>query len=159
MRYKTRGSNYAWILQLPVCQQLAYFSIFLELSIIDMSDKKILTSNQELTEKIVNSPKKIYSEASKQIYVIQKSAILNGYAKRSHKLSKMRIILLTEFLQMKLYEAFLEAAPQAILQVMIVFRRGFSDPIDIFTITTSLLSLTMCATDLFWKFPTQVSDS
>ena len=125
---------------------------------IDMSDKKILTSNQELTEKVVNSPKKKYSEASKQIFVIQKSAIFNGYAKRCDKLSRMRISLLNEFLQMKLYEAFLEAAPQAILQVMIVFRRGFSDPMDIFTITTSLLSLTMCATDLFWKFPTQVSD-
>ena len=125
---------------------------------IDMRDKKILIANQELTEKIVSSPKKIQIEDSNQISAIQKSAILNGFARSCDKLSKMRISLLNEFLQMKLYEAFLEAAPQAILQVMIVFRRGFSDPMDIFTITTSLLSLTICATDLFWKFPTQVSE-
>ena len=124
---------------------------------IDMIDNKVMISNQQLSEMTVNSPKKKYSEASNQIDVMQKSAIFNGFARKCAKLSTYRISLLNEFLQMKLYEAFLEAAPQAILQVMIVFRRGFSDQMDIFTITTSLLSLTMCATDLFWKYPTQVS--
>ena len=134
-------------MQFPLFQQIAYFAIFLELYEIDLQDKEKRAENRKLAKEFPESPdKKAAGEESKNI------------AKHCDQLNQKKTKVMNDFLQMKLYEAFLEAAPQSILQIMIVFRRGFSDPMDIFTITTSLLSLTICATDLFWKFPTQVSE-
>ena len=145
LRYKIKFSYFAWILQFPIFQQLAYFAIFLELFMINSMDNKNLEKNQHFTQEFNNSTEKTKTgNATIEI------------AKECYMLEKKKIRVMNDFLQLKLFEAFLEAAPQAILQIMIVFRRGFSDPMDIFTISTSLLSLTLCAINLFWKYPTQV---
>ena len=145
-RYSIKSSNFAWILQFPIFQQLAYFSIFLELYMIDLKDKERMKANQQCTIEVNNSSDK--TKTGDETIEI---------AKECYMLNKKKTRVMNDFLQLKLYEAFLEASPQAILQIMIVFRRGFSDPMDVFTISISLLSLTVCATDLFWKYPTQVS--
>ena len=132
-------------MQFPLFQQIAYFAIFLELYEINLQDKEKRAENRKLAKDFPESTdKKAAGEESKNI------------ANHCDQLNQKKTKVMNDFLQMKLYEAFLEAAPQSILQIMIVFRRGFSDPMDIFTITTSMLSLTMCATNLFWKYPTQV---
>ena len=147
LRYRIKSSNFSWILQFPVFQQLAYFAIFLELYLIDLKDKEQLKANQTFTQKFIESTDKVKT-----------GDVTIDIAKECHLLNKKKTKVMNDFLQMKLYEAFLEASPQAILQIMIVFRRGFSDPMDVFTISTSLLSLTLCATNLFWTYPTQVSN-
>ena len=145
-RYLMKSSNFPWILQFPIFQQLAYFSIFLELYMIDLTDKERIKANQQCTIEVNNSIDKT-KNGDETVKI----------AKECHMLNKKKTRVMNDFLQLKLYEAFLEAAPQAILQVMIVFRRGFSNPMDVFTILTSMLSLNICATDLFWRYPTQVS--
>ena len=132
-------------MQFPLFQQIAYFAIFLELYEIDLQDKEKRAENRKLAKEFPESTDK-KAEGDKSIQI----------AKDCYRLNQKKTKVMNDFLQMKLYEAFLEAAPQSILQIMIVFRRGFSDPMDVFTITTSMLSLTMCATNLFWKYPTQV---
>ena len=127
-RYLMKSSNFPWILQFPIFQQLAYFSIFLELYMIDLKDKERIYANQKATHKVIEKT---------DITNISNDTV--DIAKEFHLLNKKKTRVMNEFLQLKLYEAFMEAAPQAILQVMIVFRRGFSGPMDIFTISTSLL--------------------
>ena len=56
-----------------------------------------------------------------------------------------------------IFEAFLEAAPQSTLQIMIVLKQGLVDHFQILTILTSLISLTIAAVKLFWEFPTKAS--
>ena len=145
LRYIVKSSSFGWILQFPLFQQLAYFAIFLELYEIDVADQKEVRKSHEIVKQVVDSSEEISS--SKESIEI---------AKECDRLQKKKTMVMNDFLNMKLYEAFLEAAPQAILQIMIVFRKGFSDPMDVFTISTSLLSLTACATNLFWKYPTKV---
>ena len=146
LRYTIKSSNFAWILQFPIFQQIAYFAIFIELYEIDKIAKKMKKENQGLVKGFAeSSDKKAVGDKSIQI------------AKDCDKLNQKKTKVMNDFLHMKLYEAFLEASPQSILQIMIVFRQGFSDPMDVFTIVTSMLSLTMCAATLFWKYPTVVS--
>ena len=146
LRYTIKLSYFGWILQFPLFQQIAYFAIFLELYEIDLQYKKMRAENRMLAKQFPESPDKdAVGDKSKNI------------AKDCNRLNQKKTRVMNDFLQMKLYEAFLEASPQAILQIMIVFSRGFSDPMDVFTITTSMLSLTMCATNLYWKYPTLVS--
>ena len=147
LRYKIKSSNFAWILQFPLFQQLAYSSIFLELYEIGEQDKKKIEENRNLAIAFSESSDKV-SDGKESIEI----------AKECYGLNKKKTKVMNDFLQLKLYEAFLEAAPQAILQIMIVFRQGFSSPLDIFTITTSMLSLSLCAINLYWKYPTQVCD-
>ena len=56
-----------------------------------------------------------------------------------------------------IFEAFLEAAPQSTLQIMIVLKQGLVDHFQMLTIITSLISLTIAAVKLFWEFPTKVN--
>ena len=134
-------------MQFPLFQQLAYTAILLELYEIDKEEKDSKDDSSKLAENFLKSKNKKL-EGKRTIF----------FAMHFNKLNVKKTKVMNDFLRMKLFEAFLEAAPQAVLQIMIVLRRGFSGPMDVFTISTSMLSLTMCATKLFWKYPTQVSD-
>ena len=56
--------------------------------------------------------------------------------------------LMTDFQRMKLFEAFGESAPQAAFQIVIVLQLGTVSPTQIFTICTSLFSLTLGASEI-----------
>ena len=151
LRYTIKSSDFAWVMQFPLFQQLAYFAILFELYEIDKEEKDTKKENSKLVKNFVDiEPSKSDKKSN------EKRTML--FAKQFNKLNEKKIKVMNDFLHMKLFEAFLEAAPQAVLQMMIVLRRGFSGPMDVFTILTSILSLTMCSTKLFWKYPTQVSD-
>ena len=66
--------------------------------------------------------------------------------------------LMTEFQELKLYEAFGEAAPQAVLQIGIIFQLGYVTPMQIFTVTTSLFSFSQASTDIFLIMKTKRKD-
>ena len=63
--------------------------------------------------------------------------------------------IMTDFQRMKLYEAFGESAPQAVLQLGIVLQLGTVSPIQIFTICTSLFSLTLGASEILLMMATK----
>ena len=64
-----------------------------------------------------------------------------------------------EVLDFKLYETFLEGAPQAALQFYIVFQTGRIEWSQIVTISISFLAFTYSATGLFLNYPTKVTIS
>ena len=66
--------------------------------------------------------------------------------------------LMTEFQELKLYEAFGEAAPQAVLQIGIILQLGYITPMQILTVTTSLFSFSQASTDIFLIMKTKRKD-
>jgi hypothetical protein len=63
--------------------------------------------------------------------------------------------LMTDFQEMKVYETFGESAPQAALQIAIVLQTGTINTTQIFTIFTSLLSLTLGASEIMLMMKTK----
>ena len=64
-------------------------------------------------------------------------------------------MLMTDFQEMKLYETFGESAPQAALQIGIVLQTGSLNATQIFSIFTSLLSLTLGASEIMLMMKTK----
>ena len=62
---------------------------------------------------------------------------------------------LTEFQELKLYEAFGEAAPQAVLQFSIILQLGYISPLQIVTIITSLFSFSLASSEIFLMMKTK----
>ena len=97
------------------------------------------------------NPTVITDEESQKIYneAVQQAA--DDYVKAE----KTYLRIMTEFQQMKLYEAFGESAPQAALQIAIILQEGKISGVQIFTITTSLLSLTLGASEILLMMATK----
>ena len=66
--------------------------------------------------------------------------------------------LKTEFQEMKLYEAFGEAAPQAVLQFSIILQLGYITPLQCFTIATSVFSFSRNSSSIFLLMKTKRKD-
>ena len=66
--------------------------------------------------------------------------------------------LKTEFQEMKLYEAFGEAAPQAVLQFSIILQVGYITPLLCFTIATSVFSFSLNSATIFLLMKTKRKD-
>ena len=77
-------------------------------------------------------------------------------AKTNEYICQHKAFVSGRFLDHKLYEAFLEAGPQSIFQLMIVLQSGFMDEFQIFTILTSILSFIHTATEMYLAYPTKV---
>ena len=71
------------------------------------------------------------------------------------KANKRYLEIMTEFQRMKLFEAFGESAPQAALQLGIVLQVGTVSYTQIFTICTSLFSLTLGASEILLMLATK----
>ena len=65
---------------------------------------------------------------------------------------------MTNFQDLKLYEAFGEAAPQAVLQFAIILQLGYVSPVQILTIATSLFSFSHASTEVFLMMKTKQNE-
>ena len=63
--------------------------------------------------------------------------------------------LVSELQTQKLYEGFAESAPQFCLQMAIMLVQGNSSKIQLVSTVMSLISLTICATDIFLSMKTK----
>ena len=77
-------------------------------------------------------------------------------AKTNEYITQHKAFVCGRVLDHKLYEAFLEAGPQSIFQLMIVLQNGFMDEFQLFTILTSILSFIPTATEMYLAYPTKV---
>ena len=75
----------------------------------------------------------------------------------NHKAQTEKKTLLAKFMDLKLLEAFLEAGPQLVFQIMVVMQDGMTSNNQWITILTSALSLTWSSAELYLKYPTEVS--
>ena len=80
-----------------------------------------------------------------------------SYGRKYFKYRSEKNQLLATFLQLKLLEAFLEAGPQFAFQISVILQDGLSGTTQIVTIVTSAISLTWTSSELFLKYPTEVS--
>ena len=78
------------------------------------------------------------------------------FAKINDDINKQKTFLQAEFLDMKLFETFLEGGPQSILQIAIIIMYGPTDYWQYVTIATSLLSFCLSATYMYLQYPTKV---
>ena len=85
---------------------------------------------------------------------IQVKKAAKDYAGARNAFSSLK----TEFQEMKLYEAFGEAAPQAVLQFSIILQLGYITPLQCFTIATSIFSFSLNSATIFLLMKTKRRD-
>ena len=76
---------------------------------------------------------------SSKIQTLDKKSKMFQHGVTHEKHIKDKAQLLTNFLDYKLYEAFLESGPQFVFQLMVIFQDGVSSPVQWFTIVIILL--------------------
>ena len=145
-RYKIRNTKLAWILHFPLLQPFVNASYLFELNIINSLINKTSVEVDKLSK----------HKEIKRDEVDEKTKELTDLAMKNKRLNAKKISVTSDFLGVMIFEAFLEAAPQSTLQIMIVLKQGFVDHFQMLTIITSLMSLTIAAVKLFWEFPTKV---
>ena len=137
-----------FVVHFPLLQPIISLSYLLEIQAID---DKILENKTNY--KKFESAETYMDQSNRK--VCRKTAL--GCSRTNTRLKKLRIALVSEHLDTRMYEAFLESGPQASLQIMVVMSQGFSGYMHLASILTSLGSLTSYASDIFWEYPTKVS--
>ena len=131
---------------MPILQPIVHCTFFKELIRLDnqiQENQKTYTdfaANLDLNKKLDDNTKEAFE-----------------YGQKNHGLSKEKNTLLATFLDLKLLEAFLEAGPQFAFQLSVILQDGLSSYTQIFTVVTSALSLTWASSELYLKYPTEVS--
>ena len=72
-----------------------------------------------------------------------------------HEAREQYSTLVSDLQTQKLYEGFAESAPQFCLQMAIILVQGNSSKIQLVSTIMSLISLTLCATDIFLSMKTK----
>ena len=131
----------------PALQPLVHLTFLKELR---TRDNNIQENQQKYTDfaKSLDSNKDTLENKAKKAF---------EFGKDNHSLLKDKNDLLATFLDLKLLEAFLEAGPQFAFQISVILQDGISGPTQILTIVTSALSLTWASSELYLKYPTEVS--
>ena len=137
-----------FLVHFPLLQPIISLSYLLEIQAID---DKILENKTNY--KKFESAETYMDQSNRK--VCRKTAL--GCSRTNTRLKKLRIALVSEHLDTRMYEAFLESGPQASLQIMVVMSQGFSGYMHLASILTSLGSLTSYANDMFLEYPTKVS--
>ena len=148
IRYKIQRSFLNFLVHFPLLQPIISLSYLLEIQGID---RKII-ENKTNYKKFESG--ETYMDRSKKTASRKTALLCSG---ENSRLKKLKIALVSEHLDIRMHEAFLESGPQAGLQIMIVMAQGFAGEGHAMMILTSLGSLTLCANDLFWQYPTKVS--
>ena len=104
-----------------------------------------------------------YCDVKTEELIIPKTILANcdrnaifKFAKINDDIKKQKTFLQTEFMDMKLFETFLEGGPQSILQIAIFIMYGPADYWQYVTIATSLLSFCFSSTYMYLQYPTKV---
>ena len=142
--FSVKGSF--WV-HLPILQPFVHLTFLKKLR---NCDNNIQDNQQEYTNfaRSLDSNKDTLENKAKKAF---------EFGNDNHNLLKDKNDLLATFLDLKLLEAFLEAGPQFAFQISVILQDGISGPTQILTIVTSALSLTWASSELFLKYPTEVS--
>ena len=137
----------------PLFQTLRHLGFILKQRLIQHDIHCITKEHGEFTEKVLNDQK---SEPLTDLKIKDYNKELCEKAKKFLDIKQHQQITQGEVLRFKLYEGFLEGAPQATLQLYIVFQTGHIEWSQIVSISISFLAFTYSATELFLSFPTKV---
>ena len=132
------------IRHLPVVQTFVHFSSFLKLKRARDETAEAIKFYKSLDPDEINGLN--IQNCRKQI---EKAAEKCREAKKNYMQG------VTDFQDMKLYEAFGEAAPQAILQFAVVLQIGYVSPVQVLTIITSLFTFSLASAEVFLMMKTK----
>ena len=129
---------------IPLIQPFVHISTLLKLKKARDETTKALKFYKSFNPEKVNDLNREHYKAE-----VEKAAINYVDAKETYMKE------MTDFQELKLYEAFGESAPQAILQFAVVLQLGYMSPIHIVTIITSLFSFSMASAEVFLMMKTK----
>ena len=138
--------NGSFLCHIPIIQPLVHLTFFRQLRILDnaiyYNHGDYVSFRQE-----VKTSKKDLSENVEEAY---------SYGRKNVKYQTEKKTLLAKFLEMKLLEAFLEAGPQFVFQIVVMLQDGITGYNQILAICTSAFSLIWASAELYLKYPTEV---
>ena len=137
----------------PLFQPFIHIAYFLELIYHDLHLKMSFENHVTFSKRLISRE---YTGALSDHHIPIEKKMLLKIAKKVEKIKTHRTYLIGQFMDLKLYEAFLEGGPQSIVQLMIVMQGGLTSYFQIFTIVTSLLSFTLAASEIYLRYPTKV---
>ena len=145
-RHKSESSIVKWSWSLPtflrhfpLFQPLVHFSYLIQI---------------KEAKDIMKKSRKIYKSIKQERHQNAKEMLIKA-SEENEKAKTKYAILFSEFQEMRLYEVFGESAPQSALQLAIMLQLGYLSYIQIFTIATSLFSVSMGSTNIFLLMPTK----
>ena len=143
------------ICHIPLLQPFIHTTYFLEFIFLEEDLQKNFEGFTQFCDKDIMIEILTYYGHVHKINYLKKELMV--YAEMNKKIVKQKAYLKGQFLDLKLYEAFLEGGPQSILQIAIIMQCGPSSYWQYLTISTSLLSFSFTATKMLLEYPTKVS--
>jgi hypothetical protein len=128
---------------LPIIQTINHIMVFLQLNKASLKYEHT-KKKQKLTTN--------YIEA------LKKTAGYNTLEQEVNSCKQVVSTIQCKFQETKLLEAFGESAPQFALQVAIMIKLGHISPFQFFTVSTSIFSCTLAASNVFLKMPSKLND-
>ena len=138
--------NGSFLCHIPIIQPLVHLSFFRQLRILDNA---IYNNHEDYVtfRKDIKTSEKDLSEKVEEAY---------SYGRKNEKYQTEKKTLLAKFLEMKLLEAFLEAGPQFVFQIVVILQDGITGYNQILAVFTSAFSLIWASAELYLKYPTEV---
>ena len=160
-----RKNMHSFIKHFPMIQPFIHLSYVLEFQLLENALQNNYNSYLWHIEKFTNensdydnslAQMELYCDIrTEELINCDKNAIFK-FSKINYDINKQKTFLQAEFLDMKLFETFLEGGPQSILQIAIIIMYGPTDYWQYVTIATSLLSFCLSATYMYLQYPTKV---
>ena len=146
----------------PMFQTLAHAVFASELRLVKRDKENIEEDNKQLAKNLVDEAQNLYTEnqiselpdASQEKY----KADIKLFSDQYHDANDFEKEIFANVQEFKLLEAFLEGAPQSILQFVIMLKEDeiSNDPYTWFTICVSFLSFSKTTAEIFLQHPTNV---
>jgi hypothetical protein len=128
---------------LPIIQTINHIMVFLQLNKASLKYEDV-KRKQKLTNNFIEE--------------IRRDAGVGTLEQEVNACKQVVSTIHCKFQETKVLEAFGESAPQFALQVAIMIKLGHISPFQIFTVSTSIFSCTMAASNVFLKMPSKLND-
>ena len=138
--------NGSFLCHIPIIQPLVHLTFFRQLRILDNAIYENHGDYVSFREEVKTSEKDL-SEKVEEAFT---------YGRNNEKYQTEKKTILARFLEMKLLEAFLEAGPQFVFQIVVILQDGITGFNQILTVCTSAISLIWASSELYLKYPTEV---
>ena len=152
MTFKNNVNRSRWrsFQHLPPVQTVISIGYFLEMQFLEQDSDKIKHEFFSLAMEVIEKFKE-----TKQVDK-SKEEELRRLAKLAHETNMYSQKVEGEFYDMKILEAFLEGAPQTVLQLYVVLSTCNIEDIQWVTLITSFLAYTKTCSEIFLRCPTEV---
>ena len=141
--------NGSFLCHIPIIQPLVHFTFFKQLRLVD---NKIYKNHDDY----VSFREETTFEKRSERELPEKVEEAYSYGRKNLTYQTEKKKLLAKFLEMKLLEAFLEAGPQFVFQIVVMLQDGITGYNQILAVCTSAFSLIWASSELYLKYPTEV---